>query len=277
MRERVTAQPLGPAVAELGESPFWSAAENCVWWVDVTGKQVLRTDADTGVTARWPTPHQVGFVARANGALVVGMEHGLFQFDPQAGAFGLVAGTELPAGIRFNDATVDAAGRLWASTMRTANDRAEGAIWIFSDDWRMRRVADGFRTPNGLAFDVTRSRLYFSDSHPTVRRVWHAEWDGSAKLGARRVFMEFGEADGRPDGAALDEEGSYWVACLEAGAIRIRATAADVQRSLELHPTVPLTKLAFGPRGSVFVTSKGSALSPRTSLLTFTLPKMAPA
>src|SRR5690606_17956305 len=96
--------------------------------------------------------------------------------------------------IRFNDATVDAVGRLWATTMPLANDSAEGAIWVFSEDWRMHRVAGGFRTPNGLAFDVTRSRLYFSDSHPTVRRVWHAEWDGRVQLGVPCVFMEFGEA-----------------------------------------------------------------------------------
>lgn len=219
MCETVKVRQIGPAVAELGESPFWSPEENCVWWVDVTGRQVLRTDVDTGATARWPTPQQIGFIARANGTLVAGMEQGLFLFEPHAGTFDLVAGTELPAGMRFNDATVDAAGVLWASTMRVANDRAEGAIHVFADDWRMQRVADGFRTPNGLAFDAGRSRLYFSDSHPTVRRVWHAEWHESAGLGASRVFMEFDEADGRPDGASLDAEGGYWIACLEAGTI----------------------------------------------------------
>ena len=97
-RETVTARPLGPAVAELGESPFWSAAENCVWWVDVTGRQVLRTDADTGETARWPTPGEIGFIARVDGRLVAGMERGLYGFDPASGGFDLVSGTELAAG-----------------------------------------------------------------------------------------------------------------------------------------------------------------------------------
>src|SRR5690606_39714806 len=139
MRETITMQPLGPAVAELGESPFWSQEENCVWWVDVTGKQVLRTAVDTGETMRWPTPLQAGFVARVNGVLVVGMEQGLFGFDPPTGTFDLIARTELTPGIRFNDATVDAVGRLWATTMPLANDSAEGAIWVFSEDWRMHR------------------------------------------------------------------------------------------------------------------------------------------
>jgi sugar lactone lactonase YvrE len=268
MGEMVTAQPLGPAVAELGESPFWSPEENCVWWVDVTGRQVLRTDADTGAPARWPTPHQVGFVARANGALVVGMEQGLFRFDPRAGAFDLIAGTELAPGMRFNDATVDAAGRLWASTMRVANDRAEGAIWVFSGDWRMHRVAEGFRTPNGLAFDAARSRLYFSDSHPTVRRVWHAGCDPQVPaLQAPTVFMEFAEGDGRPDGAALDAEGDYWIACLEAGTIEVRSPSGEARRSISLDAAPVVTKLAFGPPGRVFVTSKATPTRPLSGLL----------
>ncbi|MBX3530129.1 MAG: SMP-30/gluconolactonase/LRE family protein [Rhizobiaceae bacterium] len=268
MRETVTAQPLGPAVAELGESPFWSGEENCVWWVDVTGRQVLRTDADTGATERWPTPQQIGFLARVNGALVAGMEQGLFRFDPQAGAFDLIAGTELAPGMRFNDATVDAAGRLWASTMRVANDRADGAIHVFSDGWRMHRVADGFRTANGLAFDAARSRLYFSDSHPTVRRVWHAGFEPhTGRLGEPAVFMRFADGDGRPDGAALDRDGNYWIACLEAGTIEVRAPSGEARRSIRLAPGPTLTKLAFGPQGRMFVTAKATPPRPLSGLL----------
>ncbi len=253
----VKAQPLGPAVAELGESPFWSPEENCVWWVDVTGKQVLRTDTASGATTRWPTPHQIGFIARANGLLVVGMEQGLSRFDPRGGAFDLIAGTEIAPDMRFNDATVDATGRLWASTMRVANDRAEGAIWRFSRHWEMLRLADGLLTPNGLAFDAARSRLYFSDSHSTVRRVWHAQYDQVRhELEHRSTFMEFSDGEGRPDGATLDADGNYWIACLEAGTVEVRTPGGDMLRRLRLDPPLSLTKVALGPKGTLFATVK---------------------
>ncbi len=273
LRETVTVRPLGPAVAELGESPFWSPRENCVWWVDVTGRQVLRTDADTGATTQWPTTEEIGFIAHVGGRLVVGLESGLFSFDPLAGNFDLIAGSELAPGMRFNDATVDASGRLWASTMRVANDRAEGAIHVFSDDWRMHRLADGFRTPNGLAFDVGRSRLYFSDSHPSVRRVWHAAFDPIGnRLGGRTVFMQFGEQDGRPDGAVLDRGGNYWIACLEAGTIEALTPEGNAWRSIGLDRPRILTKPAFGPEGRMFFTAKADPLRSRSSLLTCSLP-----
>ncbi len=264
-------RPLGPAVAMLGESPFWSPDENCVWWVDVTGRQILRTDAATGETMRWPTPQEIGFVARAGGRLVAGMERGLYGFNPASGSFDLIAGTELAPGMRFNDACVDAAGRLWAGTMRVANDRADGAIHILADDWRMHRVAEGLRTPNGLAFDASRGRLYFSDSHPTVRRVWCAGYDTAQQApGPRTAFMEFGDGDGRPDGAALDDEGNYWIACLEGAAIRIASPEADRQARLSLDRPHTITKIAFGPQGTLFVTAKGTPES-RAALMQGTI------
>lgn len=231
--------------------------------IDVTGRRVLRTEADTGATTRWPTPEEIGFIARVDGGLVVGMQRGLYRFDPAAGSFDLISGTGLPAGMRFNDATVDATGRLWASVMRVANDRADGAIYVFSADWRMHRLVGALRTPNGLAFDTARSRLYFSDSHPTVRRVWHAVYNPeSRQLRAPTVFMEFGEGDGRPDGAALDADGNYWIACLEAGTIEARTPDGGIYRSLRIEPGSPLTKPAFGPKGRIYVTSKGTPLQP---------------
>ena len=54
---------LSDAQAVLGESPVWSARDGCVWWVDVTGRRLLRSDAANGATRVWRTPEEIGFVA----------------------------------------------------------------------------------------------------------------------------------------------------------------------------------------------------------------------
>ncbi len=65
-------EPLSIVRAELGESPVWSASEACVWWVDITGRRVLRTGTD-GVTETWEMPEQTGFVALAGAAVLCAM------------------------------------------------------------------------------------------------------------------------------------------------------------------------------------------------------------
>ncbi|NMM92689.1 hypothetical protein B2J88_52185, partial [Rhodococcus sp. SRB_17] len=47
---------VGSEVCELGESPFWQAGEQRLYWVDIAGRAALRADPATGATERWPLP-----------------------------------------------------------------------------------------------------------------------------------------------------------------------------------------------------------------------------
>jgi sugar lactone lactonase YvrE len=248
--------PVSEYVAGLGESPIWSAHDNSVWWVDITGQRLLKTGAGDGKTHSWATPEQIGFVVLTQtGRVLVGMETGLFWFEPGDGSFDLCAelGVE---NVRFNDATVDPAGRLWAGTMDIDNTRPVGVLYLVGEDLLLSPIIDGLMTVNGLAAE--QGRLYISDSHPSVQTVWCAHLnDATGALGPRKVFARFQDLAGRPDGATIDAAGNYWIAGVGGAVVHVFAPDGT---HIAQHPTpfADPTKPIFAGEDlrDVYLTSK---------------------
>ncbi|MFC5757611.1 SMP-30/gluconolactonase/LRE family protein [Rhizobium sp. GCM10022189] len=248
--------------ASLGESPVWSEAENCIWWVDTDGRKLLRTDAATGRTSVWDAPEAVGcIVLRADGTLLAGLATGIFLFDRQAGRFSRVCAPESRPDVRFNDGTLDPAGRLWAGTMQREMASPAGAIFCIEPDFSHRRVFEDFWTPNGLAFDPARRRMYFSDSHPSVQTIWACDYDlATGTPSNRQVFATTHAFAGRPDGAFVDEDGVYWIAGVGGSQLLRFAPTGEPLEPVELAITHP-TKLVMNrtmPR-TLFVTTRRMA------------------
>src|ERR1700744_532768 len=102
---------------QLGEGPVW--ADGALWFVDIKNRKIYRTDAGGGGRRSWDAPEEVGFILPADdGGFVAGLQSGLHRFDPESGAFALIAAIEPERpDNRLNDGTVDPSGRLWFGTM----------------------------------------------------------------------------------------------------------------------------------------------------------------
>ena len=211
-------EPISETRAMLGESPAWSARQNAVWWVDIDGRRLHRTEIG-GDTQSFETPEFPGFVQPVGDAVFVGMQSGVFRFDPGPRNFALIAPVPQD-GQRFNDACLDARGRIWAGTMCLQNKRSVGVLYRFTPETGALEPVDfGFRTVNGLAWDAGQSRLFVSDSNPAVQRVWTCTVQGDGAPGPRRDFADFRPLPGRPDGAMVDGSGAYWIAGIDGGEI----------------------------------------------------------
>jgi sugar lactone lactonase YvrE len=110
---------------------------------------------------------------------------------------------------------------------------------------------------NGLAFSPDGSTMYFADTHRET--VWAYDYDvATGDAVNERIFLDFRDLPGRPDGACVDQDGCYWVACVYGWAV-IRVTpggAIDRRIGLPIEkPTMP----AFGgpDLSTLFVTSIG--------------------
>lgn len=250
----------------VGESPVWVPEENALYWVDIPVGALQRWSADSGQVERWTTPEMLACIARhRDGHWVAGMESGFFSLHPHADGS---IDSQLLAHIdhartdmRLNDGRCDRQGRFWAGSMvlDISANAVEGELYRYSAGQRGPLTAqlEGFIVPNGLGFSPDGRTLYLSDSHPQVQQIWAFDYDtDSGTPSNRRLFVDMKALPGRPDGAAVDAEGCYWICANDAGLIHRFTPDGRLDRSL----TVPVKKpsmCAFGGSrlDTLFVTS----------------------
>ncbi|MEY2952592.1 MAG: hypothetical protein RLZZ401_679 [Pseudomonadota bacterium] len=228
---------LNPEPNQLGESPFWHAREQTLYWVDIDGRKVCRANAYTGEIEHWPLPETPGCIApAAQGGWVIALRNALYHATQWRADLQLLHRFEHdPATTRFNDGKCDPQGRFWAGTMYEPRDQALAQLFaceVRTDgSLAVMTQAGGGTVANGLAFSPDAKTVYWSDTPSHRIRAWN--WDATANtLSAERTFHAFAPKPpgwtygvstqaygGRPDGAAVDAEGNYWVAMFEGGRI----------------------------------------------------------
>lgn len=111
---------------QIGESPIWSAAESCLYFVDILEKQIYRYNDASQSLHSFPVPEMVTAVApRRAGGLVASTKRGIAFVDPATGSFQRVWDLDRePQGNRFNDAKCDPEARFWAGTMSESESDA---------------------------------------------------------------------------------------------------------------------------------------------------------
>ena len=141
--------------------------------------------------------------------------------------------------------------------MDMAAARDVGAVSTFAADGEHRVLLDRMIVPNGMAFTPDGATMYLSDSHPTSQLIWAFDYDTTTGTPSnKRVFVDMNDHPGRPDGAAVDEDGCYWICGNDAGLIHRFTPQGRLDRSL----AVPVKKPAMCAFGGVnldtlFVTS----------------------
>ena len=115
---RLAAELVADARTTLGEGPVWDDREQCVWWVDILGESIHRTDPVTGQDDVIPVGQMVGALGlRQRGGLVAAVRDGFVSVDPGSGRIARVADVEADRpSARMNDGKVDPPGRFRAGT-----------------------------------------------------------------------------------------------------------------------------------------------------------------
>lgn len=253
-----------------GESPVWHPSEQALYWVDIPARQLHRWQ--DGAHQVWQGDEMLACIARTERGWVAGMESGIFQLQAQADSrldSRRVAAVEHPQhGMRFNDGRCDRQGRFWAGSMLMDMQQGAhvGALYRLDGEGRLHQQLKDMIVPNGLAFSPDGSRMYLSDSHPNVQKIWTFDYDtDSGTPHNQRLFVDMRAFPGRPDGAAIDADGCYWICGNDAGQIHRFTPDGRLDRSLSL-PVKKPAMCAFGGANldTLFVTSirpAGSDLS----------------
>jgi sugar lactone lactonase YvrE len=243
--------PLEGSVSQLGESPFWHPDDAALWWCDIPGRRLSRADPAAGTVRHWPLPADPGCVAPLpGGELLLALRDGLWRFDPRSAERSRLAAPPYDTATeRFNDGRADPLGRLWVGTIYEPRSPARAALYRF-DGAGLVRMAEGITVSNGLAFSPDGRTLYWSDT--TSHTVYAFDLDlAQGSLSRQRVWARFARREpqqplaaygGRPDGAAVDAEGCYWVAMFEGAQLLRLSPTGELLAQLPLPvrcPTMP--------------------------------------
>lgn len=252
----------------VGESPLWCPHTLSLLWSDIIGRRMHRLEIASGAVETWTLDEAIGCIAHTSDAgLVAATERGFARIRAGAGALALkviAPVLEGHANLRFNDGKCDRQGRFWASAMAWKPDPGQpvGALWRL-DSGSAQMILGDLVVGNGLAWSPDGRTMYLADSHKTRQVVWAFDFDTDEGLPTnRRIFIDFNAIDGRPDGAAIDVDGCYWIAATDAGAIQRYTPGGKLDLSIPVpvaHPTMP----AFG--GSDLRTIYITSLRPATA------------
>ncbi len=223
----------------LIEGPRVDGDDN-LFFSDVPNGGVHRRSPDGTIDVVIPKRRGVGGIAlHADGGLVVSGRNICHVRD---GETRVLFAPDAPG---LNDLFVDAAGRVICGTVRSdpftvEGERTPGECWRVDAEGSAAELYGGVGLTNGIGFSPDGTVLYHSD---TTAGVWaHDYADGTV---ANRRLLVAGD-DLQPDGLAVDEAGTVWVADVSgSGSVRGFAPDGSEVGRVEV-PARMVTSLCFG-------------------------------
>jgi len=246
--------------AMLGETPFWSEAEQALYWINCEAEPALqRFDPRTGKNQVWAMPERIGALALSEcGGVIVALASGVFSCDLASGRLRCMA-RNAASNLALHEGKCDRQGRFWIGSLDqglTGLERATEAVIHRLDGGRLSVMIRGIRVvTNGLAWSPDGRRMYWADS--TGREIFVADYDGETGTPRNQQSLATVEKQaGIPDGAAVDADGGYWTALFRGSRLRRYTSRGRVDREVQLPISQP-TMLAFGGRDfrTVYLTS----------------------
>jgi D-xylonolactonase len=259
-----TPQCVWNAGAALGEGPIWSMREQALYWVDILNHRLHRYGPGEQKST-WQFNEEISTVAERadHPGLIVTLRHGFAYFDPATEELERLIQPEqdLPAN-RFNDGKCDRAGRFWAGTMDFGCEQPTGSLYRLSHGLELKKIDSGYAVTNGPAWSLDEKVMYYNDS--VNGRVHAFDFDPeSGEAGNKRLFLQFADEEGSPDGMATDSEGGLWIAHWGASKLTRRDAIGQVLQTIEL-PCSQITSCAFGGPDltTLYITSAADGLTP---------------
>jgi len=250
--------------ALLGESPLWHPEQQALWYCDIPARRMHRFHPASGAMAHWDFHRDVGsFAPGRDGTFVVALRDGIWRFDPASDERSQLAVAPYDmTEERFNDGKCDPVGRFWVGSIDEPRRPGRAGLWCFRDGILERRQS-GITISNGLAWSPDARTMYWADTYAHI--VWAFDFEPlSGAMTGRRVFAQFAPRPetglvgygGRPDGAAVDAEGCYWVAMYEGARVLRLSPAGELLAEVPIPARCP-TMPCFGDDDlkTVYVTS----------------------
>jgi len=290
-----------PACA-LGESPYWCAVSNTLFFIDIAGKKLHRLDPAKDAVDTMTFNECVGFAvpsarsAPGKALLYVGLESTVVEVnfaDAKTVRVVSAVGEKDVKDRRFNDGKCSPAGRLYCGYMHNKwRDGHCGQLYTLAAGDSLRPVFDPntVQLPNGMAWPLqhtgeTDGIVYMVDSgaheirkykevphEPTAPDGGSAAADPNFPVTRRGLRLlevvytlpEAAQAQGHMmDGMTIDADGQLWVALVNASClIRVDPTLQKEIMRVELPAKKPTCCTFGGPDLATLYVTSRSDVAP---------------
>jgi xylono-1,5-lactonase len=160
-----------------------------------------------------------------------------------------------------NDVRVAPDGQVLVATADRLEVQPTGGLFAFRNGQGWLRLCGGITVGNGPAISPDGRTLYLADSPNGVIYAYRLELNPLLLLD-KRVFATVTEAEGYPDGLAVDAEGCIWNARWGGSAIVRYSTAGRVLDRIAM-PARYVTSCAFGNSdlATLFITTASRSVA----------------
>lgn len=243
---------------KVGESPTWDDRTGDLWLVDILAPAAICLHAN-GQVDRYDMPHKIGCLALCeSGDIAVALENGVHLLNPKTGTMKLLCN---PDGgrpdSRLNDGKVGPDGCFWVGTRDEAIPQTGNArLYRVMPDGSFTTIIDGgLLTSNGLAWSPDGRTMYHSDSSGLFAQVFDFD-PQKGVTGPPRRLHDFAPEEGRPDGAAMDANGFYWIAGILSGGVNRLSPEGEVVEIYKMPAKSPTMPCFGGPDlATIYVTT----------------------
>jgi sugar lactone lactonase YvrE len=204
---------------ELAETPIWDPRNGKIYWTDLFPGDVYEYDPVTGKDRKWETGKMIGAAVPSEdpSELFVALEDGMYRMNKASGDLTLIANPE-PGNDknRFNDSRIDAAGRIFTSSVAKTGGTAAftpdqtGNFYMIERDGTVKVIMPDIQQYNTMLWNKNSTKMYVSDTYNQKLLVWDYDLAGGPS-GKPKVGIDFSGKQGTPDGLTLDSEGNLYV------------------------------------------------------------------
>ena len=233
--------------SDLGEGAIWNYKTGELLWVNITGKILNIYKPRTGDNREMFTGQMIGTVVPAeSGKVIVALQNGLYQLDPETGTKKFIADPEenIPTN-RFNDGKCDPAGRFWAGTLSLKGESGVASLYRLDPDSTVHKMIENVSISNGIVWSHDLKKMYYIDT-PTQKVMGYNYNNETGEISNPVVAVEVPSEIGSPDGMTIDANGNLWIALWGGSAVGCwNPENGELVRKINV-PAKNVTSCAFG-------------------------------
>ena len=229
---------------ELAETPIWDPRIGKWYWNDLFKGTVYRFTPETGKSEEWETGGMIGSAVPCKDPekLLVVLENGAHLLDLATGELSFIVDPD--KGIehnRYNDSRVDAAGRLFMSSVHKAYgtdkyspDMLGNFYMVEADRKTVRVVVEGIQQYNAIVWNRENTKMFVVDTYNQTLLCFPYDL-AKGPTGIPEVVLDFtpkGTSHGMPDGMSIDTQDNLYI-CHWTGKITVWDSKISLVREVQ--------------------------------------------